>query len=70
MRIEKKMEAIILIILIALVVVLGIICFWLRVILEVIRQDFDTAQEKVWGLQDKYRIPDEEIRACFYPEHE
>lgn len=64
------MESIILIILIALVVVLGIICFWLRVILEVIRQDFDTVQEKVWGLQNKYPIPDEEIRACFYPEHE
>lgn len=64
------MEAIILIALIALVVVLGATCFWLRVILEVNRQDFDTMQSKVWGLKNKYKIPDEEIRACFYPEHE
>ncbi len=64
------MEAIILITLIALVVVLGTTCFWLRLILEVNRQDFETVQEKVWGLKNKYKIPDEEIRACFYPEHE
>jgi hypothetical protein len=63
------MEAIISISLIALVVILGSICFWQRLIIKVNRQDADTIQEKVWGLQDKYSIPDEEIRACFYPEH-
>lgn len=63
------MEAIISISLIALVVILGSICFWQRLIIKVNRQDVDTIQEKVWGLQDKYSIPDEEIRACFYPEH-
>lgn len=63
------MEAIISITLIALVVILGSICFWQRLIIKVHRQDADTVQKKVWGLQDKYSIPDEEIRACFYPEH-
>lgn len=63
------MEAIISITLIALVVILGAICFWQHLIINVKRQDADTIQEKVWGLQDKYSIPDEEIRACFYPEH-
>ena len=63
------MEAIISISLIALVVILGSICSWQRLILKVNRQDADTIQEKVWKLQDKYSIPDEEIRACFYPDH-
>ena len=63
------MEAIISITLIALVVILGSICFWQRLIIKVHRKDFDTVQKNVWGLQDKYSIPDEEIRACFYPEH-
>ena len=63
------MEAIISIALIALVVILGSICFWQHLIIKVNRQDADTMQKKVWGLQDKYSIPDEEIRACFYPEH-
>lgn len=63
------MEAIITITLIALVVILGSICSWQRLIIKVNHQDFDTVQEKVWKLQDKYHIPDEEIRACFYPEH-
>lgn len=63
------MEAIISISLIALVVILGTICFWQRLIIKVNRQDANTIQEKVWRLQDKYSIPDEEIRACFYPEH-
>lgn len=64
------MEAFITITLIALVVILGSICFWQRLIINVNRKDFDTVQEKVWGLQDKYHIPDEEIRACFYPDHQ
>lgn len=64
------MEAIITIALIALVVILGSICFWQRLIINVHRKDFDTVQEKVWGLQEKYSIPDEEIRACFYPDHQ
>ena len=55
--------------LIALVVILGGICFWQHLIIKVNYQDFDTVQEKVWKLQDKYHIPDEEIRACLYPEH-
>jgi hypothetical protein len=63
------MEAIISIALIALVVILGSICFWQRLIIKVNRKDADTIQNKVWKLQDKYSIPDEEIRACFYPEH-
>jgi hypothetical protein len=63
------MEAIISISLITLVVILGTICFWQHLIIKVNRQDTNTVQEKVWGLQDKYSIPDEEIRACFYPEH-
>lgn len=64
------MEAIITIALIALVVILGSICFWQRLIINVNRKDVDTMQEKVWGLQEKYSIPDEEIRACFYPDHQ
>lgn len=63
------MEAIISISLIALVVILGSLCFWQHVIIKVHRKDFDNVQDKVWKLQDKYSIPDEEIRACFYPEH-
>lgn len=63
------MEAIISITLIALVVILGGLCFWQRLIIKVHRKDFDTVEDKVWKLQDKYSIPDEEIRACFYPEH-
>lgn len=63
------MEAIISITLIVLVVILGTICFWQRLIIKVYRNDFDTVQEKVWGLQDKYSISDEDIRSCFYPEH-
>ena len=63
------MEAIIAITLIALVVILGSLCFWQHVIIKVHCKDFDTVQDKVWKLQDKYSIPDEEIRACFYPEH-
>lgn len=63
------MEAIISISLIALVVILGSICFWQHLIIKVNRKDFDTVREKVWGLQDKYSIPDEEIRTCFYPDH-
>lgn len=64
------MEAIITITLIALVVILGSICFWQRLIINVNRKDVDTMQEKVWKLQEKYSIPDEEIRACFYPDHQ
>jgi len=64
------MEAIITITLIALIVILGSICFWQRLIINVNRKDVDTMQEKVWGLQDKYSIPDEEICACFYPDHQ
>ena len=64
------MEAIITITLIVLVIILGSICFWQRLIINVNRKDADTIQEKVWGLQEKYSIPDEEIRACFYPEHQ
>lgn len=64
------MEAIITIALIVLVVILGSICFWQRLIINVNRKDVDTMQEKVWGLQEKYSIPDEEIRACFYPDHQ
>ena len=63
------MEAIITIALITLVVILGSICFWQRLIINVNRKDADTVQEKVWELQKKYPISDEEIRACFYPEH-
>ena len=64
------MEAIITITLIALVVILGSICFWQRLIINVHHKDVDTMQEKVWRLQEKYSIPDEEIRACFYPDHQ
>lgn len=64
------MEAFITITLITLVVILGSICFWQRLIINVNRKDADTMQKKVWKLQDKYSIPDEEIRACFYPEHQ
>lgn len=63
------MEAIISITLIALVVILGSLCFWQRLIIKVHRKDFDIVQDKVWKLQDKYSIPDEEISACFYPDH-
>lgn len=64
------MEAIITITLIALVVILSSICFWQRLIINVNHNDVDTMQKKVWKLQDKYCIPDEEIRACFYPDHQ
>lgn len=64
------MEVIISITLIALIVILGSICSWQKLIIKVNKQDFDTVREKVWKLQDKYSIPDEEIRACFYPKHE
>ncbi|WP_296865068.1 hypothetical protein [uncultured Methanobrevibacter sp.] len=79
------MEAITTIILIALVIILGAICFWQRMIIKVLsgicsewqrmiikvnRQNADTIQGKIRKLQDKYSIPDEEIRACFYPDHQ
>ena len=62
------MEAIISITLIALVVILGSFCFWLHLIIKHQNEGFYTVREKVWKLQDKYQIPDEEIRACFYPD--
>lgn len=64
------MEAILTITLIALIVVLFSICFWQRLIIKVNRLDFDIVQQRVWELQKKYHIPDEEIRACFYPDHQ
>lgn len=64
------MEAIVTITLIALVIILGTACFWQHLIINVNRKDADNIQEKVWKLQDKYSIPDEEIRACFYPDHQ
>lgn len=64
------MEAIVTITLIALVIILGTTCFWQHLIINVNRKDVDTMQKKVWKLQEKYSIPDEEIRACFYPDHQ
>lgn len=64
------MEAIITIILITTVVILGSLCFWQHLIININRKDADTIQEMVWGLQDRYPIPDEEIRAIFYPHHQ
>ena len=60
------METIIIFILIGLVYVLGNICILQNAIIKSHYRDFDEAQNRVWKLQDKYGINDEDIRECFH----
>lgn len=63
------MEAAIFISLVVLVVILGSLCFWLNFVNKWNRNDLEQVMANVWKLQDKYDIPDEEIRGCFRVEH-
>ena len=63
------MEAAIFISLVVLVVILGSICFWLNFVNKWVRNDLEQVMDNVWKLQDKYNIPDEEIRKTFIVKH-
>ena len=55
------------IILVSIIVILLAICIWQRLVIKGHRQDFDIVQHRVWMLQDKYNINDEDITNCFRP---
>ncbi len=63
------MEAAIFISLVVLVVILGSLCFWLHFINKWNINDMEQIMANVWKLQDKYDIPDEEIRKTFVVKH-
>ena len=49
-----------------LVFLLVNLCVLQNFIIKSLHRDFDEVQNRVWKLQDKYGIDDEDIRGCFH----